>query len=865
LDENLLDLYSQTKYITREVFIESQLQSAGSNQARLLEKMEKNKNYMRNNVIALKIVYAFVLSFMPIIPLISYFQVRELLGSAPIEAIIFTQSIIFSIFFGLNFAYLILFGMLNTSSFMSGESFDWLHTLPISEKKMKKLGFLTIFRSLDLPLIVMMLSFPIIIVIGTQDVLLMIITAIASIPNVVLSFSILIFIGEKLSRILYGEQKTTKKTTILRMATMIGYILMAMSLGLIINLSVQAVDFLFNIFIASENMLILSIIFSLIPYPFAPSFLISNFSAPLQVSPIIWTTTIIGFILFILLTWIIYHKAVNSLKTVTAFEKREEKIEHPREKKEEEIEVEITTRTPIMAYLRKDLTTATRDFQTFMFLLMPIIFPLILVLSGSAAISFSNPLEDAILIWILILVSLAYIPAILVSGLLNMEETGATILSSLPIIPRDQAKAKLLLMLSIQTASFLIAPLILSIFFGVWTIFLLIGASIPLAWTFMILFFELKIRLFGQMRYKYVIEEINREKKVLKWAVMLIIELSLFVLVIIIVLSIAFLIADIILISSVVLIIGLIGTLTTWYAFNRLFPKPKEMGDYETGGALRETPIIGGVVITITYFGFQILPEFLEAFLLLLILPILSYLGLLFIDFLFIFGFLALLFLYVVPFGFKLPFKDRNFGEYLQDIGLGKKQPIFKNILIGVCAFIFFVLIVVPGGVILGDFTFDLDILFGTPNPINLGWFLFIIMLIPGIWEEFSFRGVIIPNLKRKYSEFSVILISGIIFGLAHSINFLNILAGLNPLYVGFQIFYASLLGFSFGYMFLKTGSLIPSIIFHYLLDSVGQLFLNVYFTNWLTLSIYLIVFVGILPSIAIILFVKYITKPNER
>lgn len=98
MDENLLDLYSQTKYITREVFIESQLQSAGSNQARLLEKMEKNKNYMRNNVIALKIVYAFVLSFMPIIPLISYFQVRELLGSAPIEAIIFTQSIIFSIF-----------------------------------------------------------------------------------------------------------------------------------------------------------------------------------------------------------------------------------------------------------------------------------------------------------------------------------------------------------------------------------------------------------------------------------------------------------------------------------------------------------------------------------------------------------------------------------------------------------------------------------------------------------------------------------------------------------------------------------------------------------------------------------------------
>jgi membrane protease YdiL (CAAX protease family)/predicted permease len=865
LESELIDLYHKAKYVNREVFVEAQLKSAGSNQARLLERMEKSKNFMRNNVIATKVVYAFVLCFMPILLLIGYFEVIQSLGSAPIEAIIFTESIIFSIFFGLNFSYLILFGMLNTSSFMSGESFDWLHTLPISEKKVKKLGFMTLFRSLDLPLIAMIVAFPVVIFIGTQDILLTVITAITSVPNVLLSFCILIFIGEKLSRILYGKQKATKKASILRMATMVGYILMAMSLGFIIQLAFQAVGILFDLLITYEYTSILGVVFSLIPYPFAPSFFISNFLAPTQIPPLLWVTSSIGFILFLILTWLVYQKAVNSLELVTASEKMREKVEETSVKEKEIVEVEITTKRPIIAYMRKDLTTATRDFQTFMFMIFPIILPLIMVFSASAGIEFANPETlDILIIWLFVLMTCTYIPAMLVSGLLNMEETGSAILSSLPILPRDQAKAKLLLMLSIQTFSFLITPLIFSLIFGVWIVFVLIVSSIPLAWTFMILFFELKIRFFGQMKYKYVIEEINRNYKILKWVIMLAIELGLFVLLLITVFNIAFITLNIPLVSIILLGVGTTGTLILWYAFNRMFPKPEEMKRYKTGGALRHTPAVGAIVLAITYIGFQFIPGFLEL-LLIPILPYLSLIGLYFIDFLFVFGTLAFLWLYVVPFGFKLPNKDRNFGEYLQDIGLGKNQPIFKNIAIGLASFGIFAIVVWLGGILLGTYIFDPNILFGTPTITNLGWFLFVIMLIPGIWEEFSFRGVIIPNLKRKYSQTQIILISGLVFGFTHAINFLNILVGGNPVFVLYQIIYASLLGFGFGYMFLRTESLIPCIILHYLVDSVGQLFLNTLFTDWISISVYLIGFLGIIPAILIILFVKLVTKENGR
>ncbi|MBA7573739.1 hypothetical protein ES708_15537 [subsurface metagenome] len=139
-------------------------------------------------------------------------------------------------------------------------------------------------------------------------------------------------------------------------------------------------------------------------------------------------------------------------------------------------------------------------------------------------------------------------------------------------------------------------------------------------------------------------------------------------------------------------------------------------------------------------------------------------------------------------------------------------------------------------------------------------------MIRPGLWEEVAFRGVILPLLSRKYKQILSILISGLIFGLAHAFNIINVLlSGGDPLLVVFQVIYTTLLGFSMGYMYIKTKSLLPSIIFHYLLDTVGLILMNSQMENMFIVGIYLIVFVGVIPTILNILFIKFLFRKEKK
>jgi len=245
--------------------------------------------------------------------------------------------------------------------------------------------------------------------------------------------------------------------------------------------------------------------------------------------------------------------------------------------------------------------------------------------------------------------------------------------------------------------------------------------------------------------------------------------------------------------------------------------------------------------------------------------------GILFFEFLLIEGFLILLFLLVVPKGLKLPCKDEKFSDYTRTIGLTKVKPLGRNLLVGLGSFAIFGIIALIGAILLGNYYWAPELLFRDPNPLipglfSLGWFIWIFAIQPGLWEEVAFRGVILPLLSRKYKQIISILISGAIFGLVHAFNIIIVLlSGGDPLLVVFQVIYTTLLGFSMGYMYIKTKSLLPSIIFHYLLDTVGILLMNSQMENWFIIGIYLIVFVGVIPTILNILFIKFLFRKEKK
>ncbi|MDX1484588.1 MAG: type II CAAX endopeptidase family protein [Alphaproteobacteria bacterium] len=79
---------------------------------------------------------------------------------------------------------------------------------------------------------------------------------------------------------------------------------------------------------------------------------------------------------------------------------------------------------------------------------------------------------------------------------------------------------------------------------------------------------------------------------------------------------------------------------------------------------------------------------------------------------------------------------------------------------------------------------------------------------IAPVTEELLFRGVILRGFLERYAAPTAVLVSALIFGVVH----------LNP----YQFFSAFVMGSALGWVFLKTGSLVPCIVGHAVYNGHG-------------------------------------------
>ncbi|MFX0082126.1 MAG: CPBP family intramembrane glutamic endopeptidase [Candidatus Hodarchaeota archaeon] len=854
-DKNQKSFYSLAKFAAHEILMEGQIASAGAHQARLLEKFKRNKNYIRNQFLALKLVFGFLFVFFPFLPLATYFEIERSIGSYAANSIAFISSFMFGIYFGITFLYMIMFGMVSTSSFMSGNSFKWLQTLPFSKKDIRKIGLMTLFRNLDIPLIISIAAFPIIMFIGTQNFFIFITSLLVSILNVVFNFSLLVIIGEKLSFLFSESKGKSKRVNLIRIITMLGYFTIAFGSGLIFSFGFRAVDRFVIMFKTSEPPIILNIILSIIPFALAPAYLLVLTTIPNQIPIELFISTLIGFALFMLVVWVLFIFAQRALRTTISTEIIDNKV------KKKDIPIEIKTTSTIKAYIRKDLVSTTRDLQSFMFIFFPIFYPLVLVFTlQGPIINEVTTIEGILILWSAVVGIYLFIPPMLIVGFLNLEESGASIKASLPLIPRDQAKAKIVLMLSIQGISLTFITLILTLLTSSILVVVLFVVTLPIAWSMMLVMFELKIHFFGKMKYKYILEELHKEHKVSKWILMILIEFGIYfailtggVLLI--------LIFNIYVTMLTFMIVGLTGLSILIFAFTRMFPKVEKIAEFKTGGFLREHVNAGTSALLALYFIWFFIP-IPVIFLISLVITNFPFLVQLFLIFFLDFGFFALLWLVTVPLGLKLPNKE-SFKDFSRTIGLSRFKPLTRNLLLACGSLLILIFSNAIFASLFGTWVVDPEPVFNNPSIYSgLGWFVFIYMLIPGIWEEISFRGVILNLQLKKYSQVNAVIINGILFGLFHYINLLG-----NPdLYlISMQVIYASCLGIAFGYMYVKTKSLIPCMVTHYLIDAVGQLFLRGLFSNIGSLTIYFIFGIGIVPMILIIILTKLLISNKHH
>jgi membrane protease YdiL (CAAX protease family) len=225
------------------------------------------------------------------------------------------------------------------------------------------------------------------------------------------------------------------------------------------------------------------------------------------------------------------------------------------------------------------------------------------------------------------------------------------------------------------------------------------------------------------------------------------------------------------------------------------------------------------------------------------------------------------------PFVLRLPKGKRTFGQYLDDIRLSRMQPFVRLVLLALSCYVVLALSQVAGSFVYRLFegqpinwgfirqVFDIsgDLPPGSPS---------LLISLPSSFEEVAFRGIVLTVFLSKYSERKAIIFSSIGFGLMHM---LNLLMGRELVWVLGQVVWAFTTGLFYGYVFIRTRSLLPPMIVHYLSNVfIGSL--TGYIQSRASIEIqalYGVIFsLGVVPTTLMILWTRFFSSrwlPNSN
>jgi len=165
---------------------------------------------------------------------------------------------------------------------------------------------------------------------------------------------------------------------------------------------------------------------------------------------------------------------------------------------------------------------------------------------------------------------------------------------------------------------------------------------------------------------------------------------------------------------------------------------------------------------------------------------------------------LGVLALYLMPYIIGLPNGRKSFGDYCRDIRLLPMKPLGRNVLLGLLIATLTLSSILLASLVTGHFVLDWS---------TVPWLRWIKGLTRGIWEEVFFRGIILVLFMRLYPKRRAVFLATFLFALVH-LDPLDL--NLHEVVDVISVFFIGLL---YTYLVLKTGSLLPAIVFHYVHD----------------------------------------------
>ncbi len=171
------------------------------------------------------------------------------------------------------------------------------------------------------------------------------------------------------------------------------------------------------------------------------------------------------------------------------------------------------------------------------------------------------------------------------------------------------------------------------------------------------------------------------------------------------------------------------------------------------------------------------------------------------------------------PLVLRLPKGKRTYRQYLDDVGFSRIQPLVKLVLLALSCYVILALSQAAASIVYrlteglpvtARFLRQVFDLSGDLPPKSAS----LLISFPSIFEEVVFRGVALTVFRQKFPVKQAIVFSSLGFGLVH---LLNLAAGRELVWVVGQVVWAFAIGLFYGYAFVKTGSLWPSMLVHFL------------------------------------------------
>ncbi|MFX0101202.1 MAG: hypothetical protein ACFFCS_16630 [Candidatus Hodarchaeota archaeon] len=510
INTKIKELWQFAGSVNDEIFMNAQLETAGSQVSRVLAKYEKNIKSAKRNMKAQSYFLVIIIVIFNIIQIVSLATFSATpVTTANLHMVSFSLTITLVIYYVIIFSYIFMLKLPTMGSFMGGESFKFLGTMPLQRKELERIGIIAFLRMNLLEYIALIFTFPIIGAIMTGSIPFFFVNTITNALHVLLSSYLLIIASNFIAKKIMKAGANSKASTIFKIMFFSAYILVVLLYSVGMQYMVRFIEELYGQNFA--NVETVNTWLGLVFFPFSGAYLSTVVLLPpalITVNQVIMP--LIGTGILVLVIYLVSRKGGKILRDLVAA--RDVKTT----KKQRIVtvkEVKVKVEKPLKALLKKTALNMTREIGNIMYFFLPIFMPLIGYFSIIGTGIEADPLP-VLFIWFIYLGFLAFF---IHFGLSGSEEKVGGLYSSLPIKQLDVYKTRRNLMILNQTISISIALIMYSSqvsqpLYGL----LVISLVFPVILVVFLVFLILSSRLLGKLNERYTLMVVVFSKKFLK-------------------------------------------------------------------------------------------------------------------------------------------------------------------------------------------------------------------------------------------------------------------------------------------------------------------------------------------------------------